>query len=51
MATTRVDQGIKQTVQYILEHPELQKEDHGFDNWCDKVIEALNDARLKIIES
>ena len=50
VATTRLDQGIKQTVQYILEHPELQKEDKEFDDWCDKVIDALDVARAKIIE-
>ncbi|MBS4202389.1 SDR family oxidoreductase [Bacillus sp. FJAT-49732] len=50
VATTRVDQGIKQTVQYILEHPELQREDPEFDKWCDKVIESLDEALLKISE-
>ncbi|MBW8351787.1 SDR family oxidoreductase [Bacillus sp. IITD106] len=50
VATTRVDQGIKQTVQYILEHPELQKEDPEFDTWCDRVIEALDEALMKIKE-
>lgn len=44
VATTRLDQGIKETVQYILAHPELQKEDREFDIWCDKVIQALEAA-------
>lgn len=48
IATTRVDQGIKQTVQYILEHPEHQIEDKEFDEWCDKVIDALNKAKETI---
>ena len=42
VATTRLDQGIKQTIKHILDHPELQKEDDEFDVWCDKVIEALD---------
>lgn len=44
VATTRLDQGIKQTVRYILEHPEHQHEDEEFDGWCDKVIVALESA-------
>ncbi|WP_138495665.1 SDR family oxidoreductase [Paenibacillus pinistramenti] len=48
VATTRVDQGIKQTVDYILAHPEFQVEDEAFDSWCDKVIGALDEALAKI---
>lgn len=44
VASTRFDQGIKETVEYILAHPELQKEDAEFDEWCDKVIEAMEQA-------
>ncbi|NMO94376.1 SDR family oxidoreductase [Paenibacillus lemnae] len=43
-ATTRLDQGIKETVQHILAHPELQQEDAEFDAWCDQIISALNAA-------
>ncbi len=43
-ATTRLDQGIKQTVRYILDHPEHQTEDPEFDLWCDRVIGALDAA-------
>jgi nucleoside-diphosphate-sugar epimerase len=50
VATTRLDQGIKQTIEHILEHPELQKEDKEFDVWCDKVIDALNNALSAINE-
>ena len=32
--------GIRATVQYILDHPELQKDDPEFDLWCDRVIAA-----------
>lgn len=38
-ATVRFDQGIKSALNYILFHPEFQKEDPEFDMWCDKVIE------------
>jgi nucleoside-diphosphate-sugar epimerase len=48
VATTRFDQGIKQTVEYIVAHPELQQPDEEFDNWCDRVVDALNTA-LKMI--
>jgi len=44
VATTRLDQGIKETVRYILSHPECQAEDPAFDAWCDKVIAAWDTA-------
>ncbi|MEC0226690.1 SDR family oxidoreductase [Paenibacillus alba] len=44
VATTRFDQGIKQTVANLLAHPELQKEDHEFDQWCDQMIQVLDAA-------
>lgn len=50
VATTRLDQGIRQTVEYILAHPEHQIEDLEFDQWCDKVIQELEAAVLRIKE-
>ncbi|KRE51440.1 SDR family oxidoreductase [Paenibacillus sp. Soil724D2] len=50
VASTRFDQGIRQTIAYILAHPEHQTEDKEFDSWCDKVIHALDDALRKITE-
>lgn len=47
-ATTRFDQGIKQTIDYVLAHPEHQTEDPEFDAWCDKVISALEAAVASI---
>lgn len=44
-ATTRVDQGIRETVDYILDHPEYQVEDEDFDQWCDKIISVLRTAQ------
>ena len=41
IATMRTEQGLRKTIEYILEHKELQIEDEEFDFWCDKVIEKL----------
>lgn len=50
VATTRLDQGIKQTVAHILANPEHQKEDEEFDLWCDKVVNALAAAEKALAE-
>ena len=47
-ATVRADQGIRSTIEYVLSHPECQVEDPAFDAWCDRVIEALEEAERKI---
>lgn len=47
-ATVRADQGIRSTVEYVLSHPECQKEDPDFDAWCDKVVSVLSEAVSKI---
>ena len=47
-ATVRADQGIRSTIEYVLSHPECQVEDPEFDDWCDRVIEALEKAKRKI---
>ena len=39
-ATTRFDQGVRETVRYVESHPECQTLDPEFDDWCDRVIEA-----------
>jgi nucleoside-diphosphate-sugar epimerase len=33
--------GVKLTIDNVLAHPELQKEDPDFDKWCDEIIEKL----------
>jgi len=43
-ATIRFDQGIKETIEFILANPEHQKEDEEFDAWCDKLIDVLDNA-------
>ncbi|WP_195986233.1 SDR family oxidoreductase [Clostridium sp. D33t1_170424_F3] len=45
-ATTRFDQGVKRTVEYILSHPECQTPDPDFDAWCDKTIAAYSSCIL-----
>ena len=46
-ATVRFEEGVRRTLDYILKHPELQEEDPEFDQWCDKVIEAQEEAKMK----
>ncbi len=48
VATVRYDQGIRSTIEYVLSHKELQTEDREFDEWCDKVINALENAKKAI---
>lgn len=48
VATTRFDQGVKEVVEHILAHPEWQTENPEFDDWCDKVIGALDAAAAAI---
>lgn len=40
-ATKRVDQGIRETVEYVMSHQECQVEDPEFDKWCDEIINKL----------
>jgi len=44
VATKRFDEGIKETVAHVLATPELQLDDPEFDNWCDRVIDAVQNA-------
>jgi nucleoside-diphosphate-sugar epimerase len=44
----RFDQGIRETIRYILSHPECQAEDPEFDAWCDKIIAAREKALAEI---
>ena len=49
VATTRLDQGIRETVSHILANPELQGEDPEFDEWCDRVVQAM-EAAVKMVK-
>ncbi|KAB4384792.1 NAD-dependent dehydratase, partial [Bacteroides thetaiotaomicron] len=39
--TTSMADGLKQSVQYMLLHPETQTPDPEFDSWCDRVADAM----------
>ena len=47
--SVRFEQGVRQTIEYVLSHPECQKEDPEFDAWCDKVIRELEEAKRRIM--
>lgn len=47
-AEKRMDQGIRETVAYVLSHPECQTADPEFDAWCDRVIAAMERAKQEI---
>lgn len=44
VATKRADQGIRETVEYVLSHKECQQEDPAFDAWCDRVVSVMQEA-------
>lgn len=46
--TVRYDQGLRKAVEYILAHTELQVEDTEFDEWCDRIINTLEQARKSL---
>ncbi|MDR1730228.1 MAG: SDR family oxidoreductase [Prevotellaceae bacterium] len=50
-AVKRFDNGIKETIDYVLSHKECQIADEEFDRWCDVVIETLENAAEKIKNS
>ncbi len=47
-ATVRADQGIRDTIAYVLSHPECQRQDPEFDSWCDRMINALDAAKRAV---
>ncbi len=48
--TVRFDQGVQIVLDYVLSHPaECQKEDPVFDEWCDRVIDALEEAKRTML--
>nr|AGS53533.1 NAD-dependent epimerase/dehydratase [uncultured bacterium contig00062] len=48
-AQIRFDQGIRETINHVLAHPELQVEDHDFDAFCDRVIVARERALKDVL--
>ena len=49
-AKIRYDQGVRETISYVLLHPELRIEDPEFDAFCDKVIAAQDKAIAEIAD-
>jgi nucleoside-diphosphate-sugar epimerase len=45
----RFSDGIKETVEYVLAHPELQADDPEFDDFCDRLIEVMQNAKSALI--
>lgn len=41
-------EGVQICLNYINTHPECQKEDKDFDEWCDRVINSLENAKKSI---
>lgn len=48
VASKRFDQGVKETIEHVLATPELQILDPEFDDWCDRVIKAMEEATASI---
>ena len=44
----RFEEGIGRTLDYILSHPECQIQDPEFDDWCDRVIDGLEELKKKL---
>ena len=40
ICTTSMAEGLRQSVEYMLAHPEIQIPDPDFDFWCDRIIDA-----------
>lgn len=49
-AATRFDQAIREVLSYVLSHPECQVPDPEFDEWCDRIIAAQEEALAKVCE-
>ena len=48
-ATVRFDQGVRKAIDFVLSNKKYQVEDKEFDEWCDKVINALENAKKDIL--
>ena len=48
VCTVRFDQGVRKVIENVMAHPEYQTEDPEFDAYCDRVIEALENAKKSI---
>lgn len=49
--TVCFDQGVQIALAYIMAHPEeCQKEDPKFDEWCDRVVHAIEVAKQSLLQ-
>ena len=48
-ATIRFDSGVKEAIDYIMQNEECRQEDREFDEWCDRIIAALEKAKMEIL--
>ena len=46
--SVRFDEGIRNTLEYVLSHQECMVGDEEFDKWCDSVISTLDRAKEEI---
>ena len=44
----RFDQGVRQTLDYVMHHLECQPADEQFDKWCDQLVEIMGEAERRI---
>ena len=47
-AKIRYDQGVRMTVENILANKNLQRDDPEFDQWCDRVVAAMEKAVISV---
>ena len=47
-ARIRFEEGVRRCVQYVLSHEECRQEDPEFDEWCDRVIATLEEAKAQL---
>ena len=47
-ARIRFEEGVRRCIQYVLSHEECQQEDPEFDEWCDRVIATLEEAKAQL---
>ena len=49
VCTKRMDQGIRESVLYMMSHPELQIEDPDFDAYCDKLAAGVEKLKNEML--
>lgn len=50
VCTWRFDMGVRKVIENCMNNPELQVEDPEFDDFCDKLIEGMENAKKYIME-